>query len=252
MSTLYFNNNSICSSLTRLALLEKGIQFKPHHIALEALEQIQPWYMKINPLGQVPVFVSDSGDIVADSQNIFNYVESSPLYAHLKRMQPSNEHLLAEMNDLCNKLKDLPFFVITFGAASEAEAKMKPPVKARRDAAEKQLDVFIAQCQASNDTALLQVYQQKKASLLASFDHLPNDFEKVKQAWKVVDDFLTTVEERFSKQDLKNEEAPLYLMGSEIGFTYADARLIPILARVSKLRRHAMIQSKPFISKYWN
>lgn len=69
--------------------------------------------------------------------------------------------------------------------------------------------MFIAQCQASNDTALLQVYQQKKASLLASFDHLPNDFEKVKQAWKVVEEFLNGVEERFSKQALKNEEVKL-------------------------------------------
>lgn len=57
-----------------LALFEKGCQFNRKFINIHTGEQKTPEYMKMNPLGQVPL-LKDGEEIVVDSEKIIDYID---------------------------------------------------------------------------------------------------------------------------------------------------------------------------------
>jgi glutathione S-transferase len=59
---------------TRLALLEKGLQWETTFVDLPSGEQKKPEYLAINPLGKVPALIDD-GIVVHDSTIINGYLE---------------------------------------------------------------------------------------------------------------------------------------------------------------------------------
>ena len=59
-----------------LALMEKGVPFTSHYVALNKFEQHEDWFKKINPQGQVPVIVRD-GKVINESTVINEYVDAA-------------------------------------------------------------------------------------------------------------------------------------------------------------------------------
>src|SRR5262245_62877905 len=58
MSIVLYHGGAAANSLKALLpLFEKNVDFKSHLMALVNFEQHEPWFVKINPLGQVPVLV---------------------------------------------------------------------------------------------------------------------------------------------------------------------------------------------------
>ncbi|KAK9502893.1 hypothetical protein O3M35_011580 [Rhynocoris fuscipes] len=57
-----------------MVLHEKDIKYKTHFVNIASGEQYQDWYLKINPLGEVPV-IKDGDTIIVDSQRIIMYLE---------------------------------------------------------------------------------------------------------------------------------------------------------------------------------
>lgn len=76
MLTLYNTNHSTCSQKARLALQEKGLDFKDHQISLRDLEQFSDWYMKLNPNGVVPTLQHDD-KVIIESTVIGEYVDEA-------------------------------------------------------------------------------------------------------------------------------------------------------------------------------
>ena len=70
---LYHANWSLCSQMVRVALAEKNIPFEGKHIKLcdqyPEGENIEKKFLKINPLGTVPV-ININGDITCNSEEI--------------------------------------------------------------------------------------------------------------------------------------------------------------------------------------
>lgn len=58
-----------------LALYEKNLKFETHSIELSG-EQYKPWFLQINPRGEVPV-LQDTGKIIPDSARIIDYLEDN-------------------------------------------------------------------------------------------------------------------------------------------------------------------------------
>src|SRR5579862_6654033 len=56
------------------ALLEKGLTYTSHYVDLLNFEQHEPWFLKINPDGQVPVLVHD-GAVITESTVINEYLD---------------------------------------------------------------------------------------------------------------------------------------------------------------------------------
>ncbi|CAC5385666.1 GDAP1 [Mytilus coruscus] len=72
--TLYYFHGSYYSQKALLALFEKGCPFNRKVINIHAGEQKTPEYMKMNPLGQVPL-LKDGEKIVVESEKIIDYID---------------------------------------------------------------------------------------------------------------------------------------------------------------------------------
>jgi glutathione S-transferase len=67
---------SSCSQKVRIFLNLKGITWKSHTIDLLASENVEPWFLGINPRGLVPVLVHD-GAVHIESNDIIEYLEKT-------------------------------------------------------------------------------------------------------------------------------------------------------------------------------
>lgn len=59
-----------------MALCEKKIPFTTKFIDITKGEQYQPWFLKINPRGEVPV-LKDGVKLIPDSIRIIDYLEDN-------------------------------------------------------------------------------------------------------------------------------------------------------------------------------
>ena len=59
-----------------MALHEKKLPFKTHLVNVHKGEQYDPWFMEINPKGDVPV-LKDGVKIIPDSGRILDYLEDN-------------------------------------------------------------------------------------------------------------------------------------------------------------------------------
>jgi glutathione S-transferase len=76
MLELYHGAPMANSLKALLPLKEKGVEFKSHYMNLLEFEQHEPWFVKINPNGQVPVLVHD-GRTITESTVINEYVDEA-------------------------------------------------------------------------------------------------------------------------------------------------------------------------------
>jgi glutathione S-transferase len=84
-----------------IPLHEKGLPFESHYVDLHKFEQHEPWFVGINPEGQVPVLDHD-GLIITQSSVINEYLEDAFPDPPLR---PSNIHARAQMR-IWNKFID--------------------------------------------------------------------------------------------------------------------------------------------------
>ncbi len=76
MLELYTHPMSPCAQKVRIVLAEKGLSCKMHTVNLAEKENLNPEYLKLNPLGVVPTLV-DEGRPVIESSIICEYLEDS-------------------------------------------------------------------------------------------------------------------------------------------------------------------------------
>ncbi|PHR82768.1 MAG: glutathione S-transferase [Colwellia sp.] len=67
MLELYTNPMSPCAQKVRIVLAEKGLDWTKHHVDLSQKENLEPQYLKLNPLGVVPTLVHDNKPIIESS-----------------------------------------------------------------------------------------------------------------------------------------------------------------------------------------
>ncbi len=90
MLTLYSHPMSPCAQKVRITLAEKGLDFETRHIDLPGKENLEPWYLKINPLGVVPTLV-DGEHAVIESSLICEYIEEA--YPDRPTLRPDAPYL---------------------------------------------------------------------------------------------------------------------------------------------------------------
>ena len=64
-----------CSKVV-MALHEKKLPFEAHLIDITKGVQYEPWFLQINPRGEVPV-LQDIGKVIPDSSRIIDYLEDN-------------------------------------------------------------------------------------------------------------------------------------------------------------------------------
>src|SRR3546814_20192246 len=73
---LYHSDLSSCAQKVRIALYEKQLPWKSHHLNLRKGAQLKPEYMKLNPNGVVPTLVNADRGVIA-SNVILAYIEDT-------------------------------------------------------------------------------------------------------------------------------------------------------------------------------
>jgi glutathione S-transferase len=77
MTLKYYHAEPLANSLkSMLPLFEKGLPFESVYVNLHKFEQHQPWFVAINPEGQVPVLDHD-GTIITQTTVINEYLEDA-------------------------------------------------------------------------------------------------------------------------------------------------------------------------------
>jgi len=142
MLELYHSVNSVCAQKVRVALAEKGLQYREHLMTLRG-DQFDPQYMKLNPNAVVPTLVHAGRPVIESSVILYYLDEAFPEPA----LMPSDPHQRARVR-MVNKLIDEyvhnACVVLTFATAfrpwfaglsrDEMERRMaKSPLKKRTE-----------------------------------------------------------------------------------------------------------------------
>jgi glutathione S-transferase len=106
---LHFAGSS-CSQNLRVFLNLKGIEWQSHLVDLPNHENMQPWFLGINPRGLVPVLVDD-GAVHIESNDIIQYLEKK--FPEPRLIPPGHESEVASLlhheDDLHLDLRTLSF-----------------------------------------------------------------------------------------------------------------------------------------------
>jgi len=86
---------SNCSMRVRLLLEEKSIPWTSHEINLGNQENLQDWYLAINPKGLVPAIIDD-GVPVTESNDILHYLEDKFPQPSFTPADPEAEKLMRD------------------------------------------------------------------------------------------------------------------------------------------------------------
>ena len=83
MIELYHNDMSVCAAKVRIALAEKGLQWKSFPLDLRAGDALKPEYLRLNPNGLAPTLVHD-GHVIIESTLIVEYLDETWTEAPLR------------------------------------------------------------------------------------------------------------------------------------------------------------------------
>ena len=127
---LHFMGSS-CSQKLRVFLNLKNIPWHSHPVDLPNYENMQPWFLGINPRGLVPVLVHD-GAVHIESNDILTYLERKFPAPHLIPSGHENEvaALLRHEDDLHLDLRTLSFrFVFAPPGPPKSPAALESYIK---------------------------------------------------------------------------------------------------------------------------
>jgi len=232
---LYLGEKSICSSMSRLALCEKNLGFTKHPIELWKGEHITPEYLQLNPKLQVPVLIHHAQDgkkILSDSREINYYLEKtfpSP------SLMPSNTEKQSEVNKWLDRIYDISYYLITFGAVDENEKKNKQAMRENWGGISQHCESA-----AQKYPDLKDQFEKKQSAFNVLYSNTGNS-DLVKEEWKKIEKLLQDMEATLSGQK--------FLVGDT--FTFADLHAIPFLYRVVSLGRGGMIESEQAVKGYF-
>ena len=102
MLTLYHAEPVANSLKVLIALKEKGLPFESRYVDLHRFEQHEPWFVKLNPDGQVPVLDHD-GLLVTQTSVINEYLED--VFTGAPALRPEHPYDRARMR-VWNKFID--------------------------------------------------------------------------------------------------------------------------------------------------
>src|SRR5690242_21046262 len=107
MLTLYYAPGA-CSMAAHIVLEESGEKYEPKKVDLAGGEQRTEAYLKINPLGRVPVLRLDNGDPLTENTAILPYLGKRfglwPSDAVAERSEEHTSELQSHVNLVCRLL----------------------------------------------------------------------------------------------------------------------------------------------------
>src|SRR3954462_6509773 len=115
MLELYHSVNSVCAQKVRVALAEKGLEYREHLMTLRG-DQFDAAYMKLNPNAVVPTLIHD-GRPVIESSVILYYIDEAFPNPPLMPKDPHQRALVRQYNKLIDEYVHNSCSILTFATA---------------------------------------------------------------------------------------------------------------------------------------
>jgi len=252
---LYYHHYSYYSQKVLMALHEKNLPFESHIINLAREAQYEPWFLKINPRGEVPV-LQDTGKIIPDSSRIIDYLEDNFSNGDTPRLIPMDQgaEIRQKVTHFRYIIDQLPARILTIGSFYHSELVRWPkppfigPVRTLLANSEKNIGKILrahAEQNPESREILLQkatIHEQKSSMITNKEEYL-----KVLEQF---DEVLNNLENELASHS--DDKQNWWLCSDR--FTVADIALTVLLERLSQLgyESHFWKEGKrPHIEKYY-
>ncbi|XP_046577047.1 ganglioside-induced differentiation-associated protein 1-like [Haliotis rubra] len=244
--TLYMSGTSYFAQKALMALFVKNEPFAEKLVDQNVNDNYESWYMKLNPLGKVPV-LEDRGKIIPESDDIIDYLDKE-LPQGLRLVPEPSTDLGREVAHF-RKLLNVNVVIIIFGLAYNPHLSPDYTAAKTRKELDEIIDGKIAKLEryASENPNLRDAYLAKIPPLQQRKELCSNP-EVVQRA---LDDLQTTLDEVEAKV-IKGSPGETWLLSSDL--TAADISLAVLLRRVSLSGLASLYFSptqRPALHKYW-
>ncbi|XP_002734708.1 ganglioside-induced differentiation-associated protein 1-like [Saccoglossus kowalevskii] len=247
---LYHEEVSYYSFRVRMALAIKDLKYKKRRVNLFLSENLEPWYMRLNPSGLVPI-LQHGETIVCDSDKILRYLDDAfPETIQLCPDESTNE---GHMCDYFKRLSDkIDVHTITMIAPRFPEiTKVKPRNPMFANAIHDQAPE-LCEKYANDFPDLAEAYLAKKKLKLEELLRL-EDEELVETAIHACEDVMTKLEEELARNDADMmQDKVQWLCGER--FTSADIYWAATLYRLEEMGyddRYWANGKRPHIEAYY-
>ncbi|XP_014368895.1 ganglioside-induced differentiation-associated protein 1 isoform X1 [Papilio machaon] len=249
---LYCNYYSFYSQKVLMTLYEKNVDFEPLVVDITKGEQYSPWFLELNPRGEVPV-LKVRNEVIPDSTRIIDYLE----YHLDQELTPiinvsRDSKVMKNINHFRDLLEALPAGVITVGSFFHPHLCGTPklpfvfPVREVLKSGDLVSSKNLRKLAEENPKAKgILLY---KAEIQDRKHEILTNEEEYLKVLNIVDAVLTQVEDQLTEQ---NEDC--WLCCDK--FTIADVNLSIILQRLWELgleERFWTDGKRPHIETYFN
>ncbi|XP_077983017.1 ganglioside-induced differentiation-associated protein 1-like [Glandiceps talaboti] len=254
---LYDIEYSFYSQRVRMALAAKRLSYRKYHIRYGQFEHITPWYMRINPLGKVPVLVDDN-TVVTDSERIIQYLDD--IFPDTIRLTPDESthkgRRCKYFKKLCSKIDSevlttsVPLLQQISGSEHVISAFAPNVMKESRKVFR---DVIPAKCEeyAKAHPDLKEAYQKK--SEWGSKYTLDPDVDELQMMLHLTDDVMSKLEIEIERNYENCMEGEIQWLCGE-NFTSADIYWSVTLYRLEQLgleKRYWADGKRPRVEEYY-
>nr|XP_014338712.1 PREDICTED: ganglioside-induced differentiation-associated protein 1 isoform X4 [Bos mutus] len=118
---LYHWTHSFSSQKVRLVIAEKALKCEEHDVSLPLSEHNEPWFMRLNSTGEVPVLIHGE-NIICEATQIIDYLEQTFLDDKTPRLMPDKGSMYYPRVQHYRELLDsLPMDAYTHGCILHPE-----------------------------------------------------------------------------------------------------------------------------------
>ncbi|XP_067651650.1 ganglioside-induced differentiation-associated protein 1-like [Haliotis asinina] len=243
---LYMSGTSYFAQKVMMAFFEKNEPFVERLVNQRADDNYESWYMKLNPLGKVPV-LEDGGKIIPESDDIIDYLDKELPQA--PRLVPDPSSDLGREVAHFRKLLNINVGIILHGLAYNPHLSPDYTAAKTREELDEMIAGKIAKLEklATENPDLRDAYLAKIPPLQQRKEMCSNP-EVVQRA---LDDLQTILDEVEAKV-VKGSPGETWLLSNDL--TAADISLAVLLRRVSLSGLTSLYFSptkRPALHKYW-
>ncbi|XP_072170651.1 ganglioside-induced differentiation-associated protein 1-like [Diadema setosum] len=248
---LYHAEHSSCSQRCRLALSERGIEYKDYVLTLFG-DQHDPEFLRVNPKGQVPT-MEHKGNYFRDSRDVIAYVDTLPSDKP-KLNSEDNSQKAAEVLRFVKLLDSFNIPSLTFGpmCMRQYTTNSLAPTAINNESFNEGAKKTIARLQtiAAENPDLADAANAIVARYSQGVDVMCNEQVLVKS----IDDCdaaLAEVERQLGTQKAEAGDKEYWLCGER--FTTADLYLSVLLHRLTfvGLAERLFLGKRPLVSDYY-
>lgn len=217
--------------IVRLVLCEKEIPGRTHKVDIGPLmEQFQPWFMRLNPKGEVPV-LDHNGKIITETLDIIRYLDEN---LPGPKLTPVSAEDQAAMEEWIALERDFPEADFTYGLVEQGTGKIVAKDMERRK-------------------RLIKEHMQKNPDMTAIYQvklDLVTDWQDRLRDTELVDKLVDRLHEMLDKLEDRVAGREFIASGN---YTLADVVWAAFLGRLEMLgfKRMWSFGARPNIEEYY-